>query len=133
MGPCLVAQGVDGFEFTARLIVPEGPTIAGLGTLNMGAGGYGIDQAVLKYLLHGRAYRPDVVVLGVHTSNYWRSAVRFHAFAKPVLEVVPEAEPSTWRFTNRPVAEFDAVLSASAAQEARACRVCGAAWTLYTR
>jgi hypothetical protein len=51
--------------------------------LNMGMGGYGIDQAVLKYLRYGAPYRPNVVVLGVFVDNYERTGLRFFVYYKP--------------------------------------------------
>jgi lysophospholipase L1-like esterase len=37
--------------------------------LNLGVGGYGTDQAFLKYLVQGRLYAPDVVVLTVFKND----------------------------------------------------------------
>jgi hypothetical protein len=37
--------------------------------LNLGVGGYGTDQAFLKYLVQGRRYSPDVVVLTVFKND----------------------------------------------------------------
>jgi GDSL-like lipase/acylhydrolase family protein len=37
--------------------------------LNLGVGGYGTDQAFLKYLVQGRRYAPDVVVLTVFKND----------------------------------------------------------------
>jgi GDSL-like lipase/acylhydrolase family protein len=37
--------------------------------LNLGVGGYGTDQAFLKYLVEGRRYAPDVVVLTVFKND----------------------------------------------------------------
>jgi lysophospholipase L1-like esterase len=54
-----------------------------LEVLNMGVPGYGIDQAYLKYLYHGSALKPDVVLFGVYVSDYERASVAFTAFSKP--------------------------------------------------
>jgi len=37
--------------------------------LNLGVGGYGTDQAFLKYVLQGRRYAPDIVVLTVFKND----------------------------------------------------------------
>jgi lysophospholipase L1-like esterase len=68
--------------------------------LNMGVPGYGIDQAVLKYLAHGKAYAPDAVILGIFADDYERASVPFHAFSKPWIR--PD-EDGTYRLANQPV------------------------------
>ena len=75
--------------------------------LNMGVPGYGIDQAVLKYLAHGSAYAPDVVILGIFVDDYERASVPFHAFSKPWLQ--PTGDGS-YRLANQPVPEPQAEL-----------------------
>jgi hypothetical protein len=55
--------------------------------LNMGVTAYGIDQAVLKYLRHGRVYRPDLIVFGVFGPDYVRVPLSFFRFAKPVFQL----------------------------------------------
>ena len=67
----------------------------------MGAGGYGIDQAVLKFLRYGTEYRPDVVVLGLHTHDYERTSLAFFTFAKPKFEWNPALQ--RYVVTNQPV------------------------------
>ena len=54
--------------------------------LNMGVVGYGIDQAVLKYLAYGEQYDPDVVLLGTFPHDYVRTGLSFYGFAKPLFE-----------------------------------------------
>lgn len=56
--------------------------------LNMGVGGYGIDQAILKYLKYGRVYKPDMLILGVHTPNYERASLSFFSYYKPYYEII---------------------------------------------
>ncbi len=41
--------------------------------LNFGVGGYGIDQAMLRYLVQGRALKPDLVVLGFQPEDLKRN------------------------------------------------------------
>ncbi len=54
--------------------------------LNMGVGGYGIDQAVLKYLKYGKLHDPKLVILGIHPADYIRSSVPFFGFSKPIFK-----------------------------------------------
>ena len=108
-----------------------GETLAAGETLNMGVGGYGIDQSVLKYLIHGRAYQPDVVVVGVHTSNYWRSAIDFIAFGKP--RVVYDTGRNEFVTLNQPVPGFEVTMAEIRSEVAWACRLCGAFYTVFTR
>jgi len=68
--------------------------------LNMGVPGYGIDQAVLKYLAHGKAYAPDAVILGIFADDYERASVSFHAFSKPWIR--PD-EHGNYQIANQPV------------------------------
>ena len=51
----------------ARLLEAEGG--ARWEVLNLGVGGYGTDQAFLKYLVQGARYSPDVVVLTVFKND----------------------------------------------------------------
>jgi hypothetical protein len=41
--------------------------------LNFGVGGYGIDQAMLRYREHGAAFAPDLVILGFAPENLKRN------------------------------------------------------------
>ncbi len=63
----------------------------GLEVLNMGVPGYGIDQMVLKYERFGTRLEPDLILLGIYTSDYERSTVAFTAAAKPMFQVVGDA------------------------------------------
>ena len=67
--------------------------------LNMGVPGYGIDQAVLKYLAHGKTYAPDAVILGIFPDDYERASVPFHAFSKPWLQ----STGNDYALANQPV------------------------------
>jgi hypothetical protein len=60
--------------------------------LNMGVKAYGIDQAVLKFLRHGRAYRADLIVFGVFGGDYERTPLSFFRFAKPVFQLGANGE-----------------------------------------
>lgn len=55
----------------------------GVEVLNMGAGGFGIDQAVLKYLKYGSVLKPDLLVFGIHPPNWERCTLSFNAYSKP--------------------------------------------------
>lgn len=68
--------------------------------LNMGVPGYGIDQAVLKYLAHGKAFAPDTVILGIFADDYERASVPFHASSKPWIRL---DEDGNYRAANQPV------------------------------
>ena len=52
---------------------------------NMGVGSYGIDQAILKYGLHGQPLRPDLVVLGIFPHDYDRTRLSFYSYSKPLF------------------------------------------------
>jgi hypothetical protein len=71
----------------------------GLQVLNMGVPGYGIDQSILKYERYGRAYQPDVIILGIYVPDYERSTVAFTAAPKPLFLMVDD----TLMLTNSPV------------------------------
>lgn len=51
--------------------------------LNMGAGGFGLGQVLLKYQHHGKKYNPDLVILGIHPPMWNRTNVSFSAYSKP--------------------------------------------------
>jgi lysophospholipase L1-like esterase len=74
--------------------------------LNLGVGGYGTDQAFLKYLVQGARYAPDVVVLTVfkndpvenaHTVYWGVEKPRFHIEdGRLCLGNVPPARAPGW-------------------------------------
>lgn len=41
--------------------------------LNFGVGGYGMDQAYLRFVERGKQVQADVVVLGLQVENFWRN------------------------------------------------------------
>jgi hypothetical protein len=51
--------------------------------LNMGVGGFGLGQVLLKYQHHGKKYNPDLVILGIHPPMWNRTNVSFSAYSKP--------------------------------------------------
>jgi lysophospholipase L1-like esterase len=57
--------------------------------INFGVRAYGIDQAVLKYLKYGRAYRPDLVIFAIWGPDYLRVPLTFYRFAKPLYVLDP--------------------------------------------
>ncbi len=57
--------------------------------INFGVRAYGIDQAALKYLKYGRAYRPDLLVVAIWGPSYVRVPLSFYRFAKPLLVLDP--------------------------------------------
>lgn len=48
--------------------------------LNFGVGGYGMDQAYLRWDKSGRPYRPNIVILGLRTENIRRNVNLFRPF-----------------------------------------------------
>jgi hypothetical protein len=58
--------------------------------INLGVRAYGIDQIALKYLKHGRAYRPDLLVVAIWTLDYLRTPLTFYRFAKPLYVLHPD-------------------------------------------
>jgi hypothetical protein len=59
----------------------------GLETVNMGQGGYGVDQAYLWYRRDGSRFRHDVVILAVVDLDIERMRNdRFYGYPKPFLE-----------------------------------------------
>lgn len=48
--------------------------------LNFGVGGYGIDQALLRYRIDSTQYNPDIVLMGCNIATGLRSANRYRPF-----------------------------------------------------
>lgn len=101
----VVAIG-DSYTFGAEVEAEESypafleKLLPGSQVLNMGVKAYGIDQAVLKYLKHGRQYRPDVVIFGVFGPDYYRTPLSFYRFAKPVFAIAPD---TGLQLTSKPI------------------------------
>ncbi len=53
---------------------------ADLEVMNWGVGGYGTDQAFLRYKIQGVAYQPDIVIIGFEENNVRRNVNRFRPF-----------------------------------------------------
>ena len=51
--------------------------------INMGVNAYGIDQAILLWENEGRAYNPEVVILGYYFGEFHRNALRISYWVKP--------------------------------------------------
>lgn len=66
-----------------------------LEVMNFGVGGYGLDQAYLRYLEHGQQYKPHIVFIGFMPGNIFRHVNTFRPFYKPDTGL-PLAKP---RFT----------------------------------
>lgn len=61
--------------------------------LNFGVGGYGMDQAYLRYLNNGVKYKPDVVIFGFSIENVFRNINLFRFFYKKGSSGVPFSKP----------------------------------------
>ncbi|MCA9402836.1 MAG: SGNH/GDSL hydrolase family protein [Candidatus Omnitrophica bacterium] len=66
-----------------------------LETMNFGVGGYGMDQAYLRYLQDGKQFHPDIVLIGFMTENPTRNMTIFRPFYLP-HSMLPLSKP---RFT----------------------------------
>lgn len=54
-----------------------------LEVMNWGVGGYGTDQAFLRYQTQGAAYHPQIVIIGFEEENVARNVNRFRPFYRP--------------------------------------------------
>lgn len=71
------ANGVSNDEMWTRLLEIEDPDIE---VMNWGVGGYGTDQAWLRYKVQGAKYYPDVVLIGFMVEDIRRNVNRFRPF-----------------------------------------------------
>jgi hypothetical protein len=55
----------------------------GLEVLNFGVGGYGLDQALLRYRIEGKRYHPRVVLIGYMSEDLERSVNVYRPFSHP--------------------------------------------------
>jgi lysophospholipase L1-like esterase len=56
--------------------------------INLGVPGYGVDQQLLMLESRGLRFRPDVVLLGLHTPDVFRNTQAFHGqHAKPLFRL----------------------------------------------
>ncbi len=60
-------DGVDNADVWTEVLARSRP---GLEILNFGVGGYGLDQALLRYRLDGRGYRPHLVLIGYMSEEH---------------------------------------------------------------
>lgn len=90
----------SGDSFTLGLGVANGQTwcdllAAGsvdLETINMGQGGYGVDQAYLWYKRDGTEFAHDIHIFAFITEDFWRSARDgFLGYGKPMLALVDDS------------------------------------------
>ena len=51
-----------------------------LEVLNFGVGGFGLDQAYLRYLEDGRQYKPHIVLIGFMSENIYRNVNTYRPF-----------------------------------------------------
>jgi hypothetical protein len=63
-----------------------------LEVLNFGVGGYGLDQAWLRYRRDGRPFHPHLAVIGLISEDAHRSVNRFRPFLAP-RQLEPRAKP----------------------------------------
>ena len=49
----------------------------------MGAGGFGVDQVLLKYRYYGKDFNPDLVITGLYIGMFLRASVGFNTYLKP--------------------------------------------------
>ncbi|MGH7908500.1 MAG: SGNH/GDSL hydrolase family protein, partial [Thermodesulfobacteriota bacterium] len=60
--------------------------------LNFGVGGYGLDQAFLRYRQDGVRFNPDIVLIGFMSENIYRTVSVYRPFYAPVTNL-PLAKP----------------------------------------
>jgi len=83
------AGAEDGEEF-ANVIGRD--YLGGWESLNLAVNGYGPDQALLSFERRGRAYSPDIVVLGFYVRGYRRMFASFRGYVKPWFELDEHGE-----------------------------------------
>lgn len=62
------------------------PTLTGAEVLNFGVPAYGVDQAYLRYMEDGKAFRPNVVLIGVMAENLFRGINVWRPYYKTSYE-----------------------------------------------
>lgn len=83
-------------------------------TLNFGVGGYGIDQAYLRYHREGPPYHPAIVLLGLQVENIERSvnvvrAFYFHDTGIPFTKPRFILDGKNLRLVNSPTVPLDRI------------------------
>ena len=86
-------------------------TSPNLEVMNWGVGGYGTDQAFLRYRLQGQAYQPDIVIIGFEENNLNRNVNRFRPFFHqdtgiPLTKPVFVAESEGLRLIDNPFSDL---------------------------
>lgn len=81
--------------------------LPGWEVMNYAVSATGTDQNYLMYEHHGKAYKPDVVVLGFYVLDYNRNTYSFRDYAKPMF--VPKADGSL-ELTKVPVPSPEALI-----------------------
>lgn len=55
--------------------------------LNFGVGGYGMDQAFLRYMHEGRKMKSDIILFGLQLENFWRNINTFRPYYYPSSQI----------------------------------------------
>ncbi len=71
------ADGVENSEAWENVLAAKSPSLE---VLNFGVGGYGLDQAFLRYQEEGVAFNPDIVFIGFMPENIKRMVNVFRPF-----------------------------------------------------
>ncbi len=85
-----------------------------LEVMNWGVGGYGTDQAFLRYKTQGAAYQPDIVIIGFEEDNLRRNVNRFRPFFRrqtglPLTKPVFITEGNGLKLLETPFADFESL------------------------
>lgn len=56
-------------------------------TINMGQGGYGLDQAYLWYMRDGKKFKSQIHIVALNPYVLGRSGGRFYGYPKPVMKI----------------------------------------------
>jgi hypothetical protein len=107
-GRCITRVAAFGDSFVYGTEVDDGATWAdatgrmfpGVEVLNYGVGGYGVDQAYLRYVAEGADLAPAVVLIGFHPNDLGRVVNVYRRFlsirelplVKPRFELRPDGE-----------------------------------------
>jgi hypothetical protein len=78
--------------------------------LNFGVGGYGIDQAYLRWKLEGRGYHPDIVILGFYALDVRRCLRIFSSSGNVLSKPIFRLEGGRLELHNSPTVPIDAVV-----------------------
>ncbi len=83
-----------------------------LEVMNWGVGGYGTDQAFLRYKTQGAAYQSDIVIIGFEEDNLRRNVNRFRPFFRrqtgsPLTKPVFVATENGLKLLKNPFDDFE--------------------------